>query len=95
VSTSLFGGTAPAANDWLIDRTGSNLVPAYYMIAACLVGAVALHFVVETKGCSLRGRLIPGVAEKVAAARERVVAPLAAAIHDREPVGAARESDRT
>jgi MHS family proline/betaine transporter-like MFS transporter len=93
VSTSLFGGTAPAANDWLIDRTGSNLVPAYYMIAACLVGAVALHFVVETKGCSLRGRLIPGVGEKVAAARERVVAPLAAAIHDREPVGAGREHD--
>jgi len=33
VSTSLFGGTAPALNDWLINRTGSNLVPAYYMMA--------------------------------------------------------------
>jgi MFS transporter, MHS family, proline/betaine transporter len=68
VSTSLFGGTAPAANDWLIGQTGSNLVPAYYMMAACVVGLVALHFVTETAGCSIRGRGIPGVVERV---RER------------------------
>ena len=61
VSTSLFGGTAPATNDWLIHQTGSNLVPAYYMMAACVVGLLALHFVTETVGCSLRGRHIPGV----------------------------------
>jgi MHS family proline/betaine transporter-like MFS transporter len=65
VSTSLFGGTAPAANDWLIHKTGSNLVPAYYMMAACVVGALALKFVVETKGCSIRGRVVPGVVSKV------------------------------
>jgi MFS transporter, MHS family, proline/betaine transporter len=59
VSTSLFGGTAPAANDWLIHQTGSNLVPAYYMMAACVVGLVALYFVIETAGCSIRGREIP------------------------------------
>jgi MHS family proline/betaine transporter-like MFS transporter len=66
VSTSLFGGTAPAANDWLIHRTGSNLVPAYYMMAACVVGLVALRFVTETAGCSIRGRHIPGLARLVA-----------------------------
>ena len=65
VSTSLFGGTAPAANDWLIHQTGSNLVPAYYMMASCVIGAIALAFVVETKGCSLRGRVIPGVVSRV------------------------------
>jgi hypothetical protein len=59
VSTSLFGGTAPAANDWLIQQTGSNLVPAYYMMASCVVGMVALYFVIETAGCSIRGREIP------------------------------------
>jgi MHS family proline/betaine transporter-like MFS transporter len=64
VSTSLFGGTAPAANDWLIGRTGSNLVPAYYMMAACVIGAIALKFVIETKGCSVRGRAIPGVVSR-------------------------------
>ncbi|MDR5881248.1 MFS transporter [Caballeronia sp. LZ032] len=63
VSTSLFGGTAPMVTDWLIGRTGSTLVPAYYMMGACAVGAVALLFVTETVGCSLRGREIPGQGE--------------------------------
>jgi MHS family proline/betaine transporter-like MFS transporter len=60
VSTSLFGGTAPAINAWAIDATGSALVPAYYMMAACAIGGVALWFVVETAGHSLRGTQIPG-----------------------------------
>jgi len=60
VSTSLFGGTAPALNDWLIDATGNVLVPAYFMMGACVVGAVALLFVVETSGHSIRGTELPG-----------------------------------
>jgi MFS transporter, MHS family, proline/betaine transporter len=63
VSTSIFGGTAPMVTDWLIGRTGNTLVPAYYMMGACVVGAVALLFVTETVGCSLRGREIPGAKE--------------------------------
>ncbi|PRF25855.1 MFS transporter [Burkholderia multivorans] len=62
VSTSLFGGTAPIVNDWLIARTGNALVPAYYMMAACAVGLVALVAVIETRGCSLRGDTVPGQA---------------------------------
>ncbi|MFE2119865.1 MFS transporter [Rhodococcus aetherivorans] len=61
VSTSLFGGTAPAVNEWLVERTGNDLVPAFYMMGACVVGLVALYFVAETAGASLRGRGIPGV----------------------------------
>jgi len=61
VSTSLFGGTAPAVNQALISSTGDKLMPAYYLMAACVVGAVALYFVPETKGCSIRGRGIPGI----------------------------------
>jgi MHS family proline/betaine transporter-like MFS transporter len=61
VSTSLFGGTAPAANEWLISLTGNDLVPAYYMMASCVIGAVALAFVPETAGASIRGRGIPGL----------------------------------
>ncbi|WP_084168696.1 MFS transporter [Paraburkholderia acidipaludis] len=60
LSTSLFGGTAPIVSDWLVDKTGSALVPAYYMMAACAVGAIALLFVIETRGCSLRGHTVPG-----------------------------------
>jgi MFS transporter, MHS family, proline/betaine transporter len=60
VSTSLFGGTAPAVNSWLIGWTGDTLFPAYYMMAACLVGAVSLLFLIETAGKSLRGTGLPG-----------------------------------
>jgi MFS transporter, MHS family, proline/betaine transporter len=63
VSTSIFGGTAPAANAWLINLTGNELMPAYYMMAACVVGGVALLFVVETAGRSIRGTEIPGTEE--------------------------------
>lgn len=55
VSTSIFGGTAPAMNSWLIRVTGDTMFPAYYMIGACLVGMVALCFMKETAGQSLRG----------------------------------------
>ena len=65
VSTSMFGGTAPLANDWLIGATGSNLIPAYYMIVACVIGAVALYFVTETANCSLRGTDLPGSEESI------------------------------
>lgn len=60
VATSLFGGTAPALNSWLITVTGTPITPAYYMMAACLVGMAALWFVIETAGQSLRGTHTPG-----------------------------------
>ncbi|MCW4458479.1 MFS transporter [Microbacterium sp. MPKO10] len=59
VATALFGGTAPAVNEALIDSTGNLLVPAFYMMAACAVGLVALKFVPETAGASIRGTEIP------------------------------------
>jgi MHS family proline/betaine transporter-like MFS transporter len=60
VATSLFGGTAPAFNSWLIGATGNELMPAYVMMAACAVGMVALRFTPETAGKSLRGTETPG-----------------------------------
>jgi MHS family proline/betaine transporter-like MFS transporter len=63
VSTSLFGGTAPAVNEWLIGKTGDGLVPAYYMMAACVVGAIALITVPETTRCPMNGRETPGTPE--------------------------------
>ena len=59
VSTSLFGGTAPSVNEALIEATGSPLMPAFYMVAACIVGLIAVHFMKETVGASLRGNDIP------------------------------------
>ena len=69
VSTSLFGGTAPAINVWLVGQTGDKLEPAYYMMGSCVIGMIALVFVTETAGCSIRGRVIPGVREAELAAR--------------------------
>ena len=60
VSTSLFGGTAPAVNEWLISKTGDGLMPAYYMMGACLVGAIALITVPETTRCPINGTKTPG-----------------------------------
>ncbi len=74
VSTSLFGGTALAVNDALINATGNTLVPAFGMMVACAIGAVALVFVVETAGCPLRGRELPGVLHKSTVRRRTAVA---------------------
>lgn len=65
ISTALFGGTAPAVNEKLIALTGSDLVPAFYMMAASAVGAVALLFVPETARASIRGTGVPGVDTEV------------------------------
>lgn len=54
VSTSLFGGTAPMIGSGLISITGNHLMPAFYMMLACLVGLVALRYMPETAGRSLR-----------------------------------------
>lgn len=62
VSTSIFGGTAPAIASALITTTGNELMPAFYMMAACLVGLVALHWMPETAGKSLREDVFHGKA---------------------------------
>lgn len=60
VSTALFGGTAPMVNELLINSTGNVLMPAFYMMAACLVGLVAVWKMPETAGSSLRNMKIRG-----------------------------------
>ncbi len=54
ISTSIFGGTAPMVGSGLISLTGDPLMPAYYMMLACVVGLVALRYMPETAGRSLR-----------------------------------------
>ncbi|WP_180814629.1 MFS transporter [Kocuria flava] len=59
LATAVFGGTAPLANEALIGATGNPLVPAFYMMGACVVGLVAVRAMKETVGASLRGTEIP------------------------------------
>lgn len=55
-STSLFGGTTPLIIAWLVSMTDNSMIPAYYLIAACIVGLIVVSlFVKETAGKSLRG----------------------------------------
>lgn len=60
VATAAFGGTASFVNQGLVDWTGNRYMPAFYMMFAMVIGMVALLFVPETAGMSLRGRGIPG-----------------------------------
>src|SRR3546814_10506340 len=52
------------SNSWMIGLTGDVLVPAYVMMASCLIGMAALPFVIETAGQSLRGTEIPGTSAR-------------------------------
>jgi MHS family proline/betaine transporter-like MFS transporter len=63
ISASLFGGTTPLVVAWLIQVTTNHMVPAYYLMVACLIGIVATYFIKETSGKPLRGSL-PAVEEK-------------------------------
>ncbi|MFI7100634.1 glycine betaine/L-proline transporter ProP [Streptomyces sp. NPDC050161] len=55
ISVSLFGGTTPLIASALVQATGSEMVPAYYLMAAGVIGLVASFFLHETAGKPLRG----------------------------------------
>ncbi len=60
VATSIFGGTAPVIGSGLIGITGNELMPAYYMMFACVVGMISMRFLKESAGLSLRDADIVG-----------------------------------
>ncbi|GHE78529.1 MFS transporter [Streptomyces longispororuber] len=55
LSASLFGGTAPLVITALISVTGSDMMPAYYAMAAAAVGIVAVACMKETAQRPLSG----------------------------------------
>ena len=54
VSVAVFGGTAPYVATWLVDRTGNELAPAFYVIAAAIVTLATVMTMRETSGRPLR-----------------------------------------
>lgn len=50
LSTALFGGTAGLVNDAAIKLTGDTFFPAYYLIAAGLIGIIPVLLMKETAG---------------------------------------------
>ncbi|MFC8141190.1 glycine betaine/L-proline transporter ProP [Streptomyces paradoxus] len=61
VSVSLFGGTTPLVVTALIGATGNMMMPAYYMMAAAVIGGFAVWRMAESAG-----RPLPGSAPSVA-----------------------------
>ncbi|MEE4544465.1 MFS transporter [Streptomyces sp. V4-01] len=77
ISVSLFGGTTPLFASALVDLTGDDMVPAYYLMVAGLVGFVSTLFLHETAGRPLSGSRAmvetPGQARRLVA-RSRTAA---------------------
>ncbi|MGV0606409.1 MFS transporter [Mycolicibacterium sp. XJ1904] len=57
MSVAVFGGTAPYVATWLVDRTGNQIAPAYYVIAAAVVSIATLLTMRETARQPLRATL--------------------------------------
>ncbi|MBY8878614.1 glycine betaine/L-proline transporter ProP [Actinacidiphila acidipaludis] len=77
ISVSLFGGTTPLVASALVASTGDDLVPAYYLMVAGVVGFVSTVFLYETAGKPLAGSRAmvetPGQARRLVA-RSRTAA---------------------
>jgi MHS family proline/betaine transporter-like MFS transporter len=56
-AVAIFGGTTPFIVDALIQATGNDMMPAYYLMATSLVGAVAIFFLQESAGRPLPGSM--------------------------------------
>ncbi|MET3936251.1 MFS transporter [Arthrobacter sp. OAP107] len=69
-SVAIFGGTTPFIVDALINATGDDMMPAYYLMATSAVGAVAIYFLKESAQRPLPGSM-PSV-DTAAEARELV-----------------------
>ncbi|MFG1932369.1 MFS transporter [Mycobacterium sp. NPDC048908] len=54
LSVAVFGGTAPYVATWLVARTGNDVAPAFYVIAAAVVTLLTLLTMRETAGRPLR-----------------------------------------
>lgn len=54
LSVAVFGGTAPYVATWLVARTGNEIAPAYYVIAAAIITLLTVFTMRETSGRPLR-----------------------------------------
>ncbi|XLE09690.1 glycine betaine/L-proline transporter ProP [Streptomyces sp. Pv4-95] len=68
ISVSLFGGTTPLVVTALIGATGDRMMPAYYMMAAAVIGGIAVLLMSESARKPLPGS--PPAVETEAEARE-------------------------
>lgn len=48
-AAAFFGGTTPMAATWLIEHTGTNTAPAFYVITCAVISLITLYFYREGK----------------------------------------------
>lgn len=53
LTAALFAGTAPYLLTWLIDRTGNELVPGYFLAVVGVIGIITVVSIPETRGVRL------------------------------------------
>jgi MHS family proline/betaine transporter-like MFS transporter len=56
-AVAIFGGTTPFIVAALISATGNDMMPAYYLMATSLAGAVAIYFLKESANRPLPGSM--------------------------------------
>lgn len=64
-STAFFAGTSHTIANQLIETTGNQLVPGWYMAIAGVIGLVSILCMRETAQATLRGEVIPGAPDSV------------------------------
>ena len=64
-STAFFAGPSQTIANQLIETTGNQLVPGWYMAIAGVIGLVSILCMRETAQATLRGEELPGVPESV------------------------------
>ena len=69
-SVAIFGGTAPFICAGLIELTGNDMMPAYYLMLTSAIGAVGIYFLRESAQKPLPGSM-PSV-DTIEEARELV-----------------------
>lgn len=55
VAVAAFGGTTPLVTEALVNLTGDNLAPAYYLMLAGAIGLITVRFLPETAQMPLNG----------------------------------------
>jgi len=56
-SVAIFGGTTPFFIQGLIEATGDDMAPAYYLMGTSVIGAIAIYFLTESARRPLPGSM--------------------------------------
>ncbi len=72
-STAFFAGPSQTIANQLIETTGNQLVPGWYMAIAGVIGLVSVYCMRETAQATLRGEEQPGLPESVGLPKLRFV----------------------